>query len=282
MENVSGRIEHILGTQVVSIAELDGGMIGTVHRVDLVSGRTIVAKTGETPLSIEARMLQYLDDHGLLVPTVLHGSDDLLLLSFIDGDSQVTPAVARDAADTLATLHDNTARGYGFPFDTLSGPVRQPNPWTDQWATFYADHRVQRVRDRCLETGAIDDALAERVTDVVNRMEQLVVEPPRPSLIHGDVWTTNLLTDGERIRAFLDPACYYAHPEIELAYIDWTETFGQPFFDRYDELRGIQSGFFETRRFVYRMYPLLVHVLLFGAPYDTELAETIDRIDNYA
>lgn len=279
MEHASARIERILETKVALMTELDGGMIGTVYQVDLVSGRTIVAKTGETPLVVEAQMLQYLDNHSFPVPTVIYGSDDLLLLSFIDGDSQVTPAVARDAAEKLIALHDNTARGFGFPFDTLSGPVRQPNPWTDQWATFYATHRVQRMCDRCLETKAINDALAKRVTGVVDRMDQLVIEPPRPALIHGDVWTTNLLTDGERIRAFLDPACYYAHPEIELAYIDWTETFGQPFFDRYDESRGIKSGFFETRRFVYRVYPLLVHVLLFGPPYDTELAETIDRID---
>lgn len=278
MADETTRIERALGTRVVSMSELDGGMVGTVHRVELATGRTIAAKTGETPLSIEAQMLRFLDDRGLPVPTVLYDSDDLLLLSFVEGESRITPAVERDAAEKLASLHDESAEGFGFPFDTLSGPEKQPNPWTDRWAEFYADHRVRRMRDRCLESGAIDEGLAERIADAADRMRDLLVEPARPALIHGDVWETNLLTDGTRVCAFLDPACYYAHPEVELAYVDWTETFGRPFFDRYDELRGIDPGFFETRRFAYRVYPLLEHVLLFGPPYDAELAETIDRV----
>lgn len=272
------RVEQALGTSVQSTTELDGGMIGTVHRVDLADGRTVVAKTGETPLSVEARMLQYLDAHGLPVPTVLAAADDLLVLSHVEGEPRITPAVERDAAETLAALHDNTADGFGFPFDTLTGTVRQPNPWTDQWHRFYADNRLRHVRDLCLESGVLSESLDRRLTAVLDRLEEVLVEPAAPALLHGDVWKTNLLTDGKQVVAFLDPACYYGHPEIELAYIDWTDTFGDAFFERYDSLRGIDDGFFETRRFAYRLYPLLVHLLLFGPPYGEELGETLDRL----
>ncbi|MFC7058618.1 phosphotransferase [Halovenus salina] len=122
------RIERALGTTVRSLSELDGGMIGTVHRVALEDGRTVVAKTGETPLSVEARMLQYLDASGLPVPAVLAASDNLLVLTHVPGDSEITPAVERDAADHLAALHETTADRFGFPFATLTGTVTQPNP----------------------------------------------------------------------------------------------------------------------------------------------------------
>lgn len=272
------RIERALGVGVRSRTELDGGMVGTVHRVDLVDGRTVVAKTGETPLSVEARMLRYLDGNGLSVPEVLYASDELLLLSFVEGSSTITPEVERDAARRLAALHDSTAEQFGFPFDTLTGPVTQTNPWTEQWRTFYAEHRLKPLRERCLDADALGEELDGRVQAVVDRIDELLVEPTRPALIHGDVWETNLLTDGRQIRAFIDPACYYAHPEIELAYVDWTDTFGEPFFERYDRFRGIDDGFFETRRYVYRLYPLLVHLLLFGSPYGEELAGILDRV----
>jgi fructosamine-3-kinase len=138
---------------------------------------------------------------------------------------------------------------------------------------------VRPVLDRCLDDGAVDAALAGRVAALLDRIEDLVVEPSDPRLVHGDVWTANLLTDGRRVRAFLDPACYYGHPEVELAYADWTDTFGDPFFDRYDDIRGIDPDFFDRRRFVYRVYPLLEHLLLFGDPYGDELAATLDRIE---
>lgn len=273
------RVGAALGAGVRSLTELDGGMIGTVHRVDLDDGRTVVAKTGETPLTVEARMLRYLDDHGLPVPDVLSASDSLLVLSYVEGESLITPAVERDAAERLATLHATTADRFGFPFDTLTGPVTQPNPWTDRWVEFYRDQRLRPVRARCRDEGPLDDPLDERLGTAVERLPDLLVEPPAPALIHGDVWENNLLTDGDRIRAFLDPACYYGHPEVELAYVDWTDTFGTPFFERYEECRGIRNGFFAERRYAYRLYPLLVHLLLFGSPYEGELAAILDELD---
>lgn len=272
-------LERTLDARVRAKTELDGGMIGTVHRVDLADGRRVVAKTGETPLSVEARMLQQLDRHGLPVPTVLYATDELLVLSHVEGDSRITPAVERDAADHLAALHATSAEAFGFPFETLTGPVPQPNPWTERWTRFYVDHRLQSVRDRCLAADVLGDALDARLGDVLEALPALLVEPPEPALLHGDVWETNLLTDGQRVEAFLDPACYYGHPEIELAYVDWTDTFGDAFFDRYDDLRGIEHGFFDERRFAYRLYPLLVHLLLFGSPYDDELAGALARLD---
>lgn len=273
------RLEGTLDARVRTKTELDGGMIGTVYRVDLDDGRTVVAKTGETPLSVEARMLQYLDAQGLPVPTVLAADDELLVLTYVEGDSRITPAVERDAAEQLAALHATTAQGFGFPFETLTGPVPQPNPWTDSWTRFYVDHRLQPVRERCLNSGVLDASLDNRLGDTLDRLPNLLVEPSEPALLHGDVWETNLLTDGQQVEAFLDPACYYGHPEIELAYVGWTDTVGDAFFDRYTALRGIADGFFDQRRFAYRLYPLLVHLLVFGSPYDDELAETLARLD---
>ncbi len=74
---------------------------------------------------------------------------------------------------------------------------------------------------------------------------------------------------------FVDPAIYYAHPEIELAFTTLFGTFERPFFDRYHELRPIAPGFFEERRDIYNLYPLLVHVRLFGGSYVSSVERTL-------
>lgn len=276
------RVEQLCDAEICEIIRLDGGMIGTVDRVVLTNGQSVVVKTGETPLSVEARMLRYLDETGLPVPDVYAADDNILILEFVEGRSEITPSVEREAADYLASLHDTSPENdaFGFPFDTLTGPLTQPNPWITDWPRFYTANRIGHVLDLCRSDGSIDPGLATRIDRLCESIEDYLDVDHDPGLIHGDVWQTNLLTDGDAILAFLDPACYYADPEIELAYIDWTDTFGAPFFERYDELRGIDAGFFDHRRFCYRLYPLLVHLQLFGSPYDAELARTVTQVNS--
>jgi fructosamine-3-kinase len=268
-------VASALGSPPVEFVDLDGGQVGTVRRVTLADGRRVVAKTGETPLDVEGRMLRYLAEHGdLPVPTVYHADPDLLLLEFVEGETAHDGAVARDAADHLAALHENSSSAFGLEFDTVTGPVRQPNPWTDGWVAFYREHRLGRL----LSLTDLPGDVRSRVEAVRDDLTELLTEPEAPALVHGDVWTTNVLARDGAVAAFLDPAIYYAHPEVELAYVDWTGTFGEPFFERYREQRDVAAGFFERRRFVYRLYPLLVHVHLFGGRYRDELAETLGRL----
>jgi fructosamine-3-kinase len=95
-------------------------------------------------------------------------------------------------------------------------------------------------------------------------------------LIHGDVWSANVLAKGNRINAFLDPALYNADPEIELSFISLFDSLGDAFLHRYAELRGIDDRFFETRRDLYSLYPLLVHVYYFGGRYLDSVRGTLN------
>jgi fructosamine-3-kinase len=81
------------------------------------------------------------------------------------------------------------------------------------------------------------------------------------------MWGGNVLVNDGCIAGFIDPAIYYADPEIELAFSTLFSTFGEPFFRRYSEIRPIRPDFFEVRRDLYNLWPLLVHVRLFGGGY---------------
>ena len=125
----------------------------------------------------------------------------------------------------------------------------------------------------CLKHNKLDARMMGRIQQLADKLDQLLLEPEHPSLIHGDMWTTNILVQNGRVTGFVDPALYYAHPEVELAFSTLFGTFGRPFFDRYNELRPLQPGFFEGRRDLYNLYPLLVHVRLF-----TGYVGSVDRI----
>jgi fructosamine-3-kinase len=116
-----------------------------------------------------------------------------------------------------------------------------------------------------------------RLERLSERLDEIIEEPNPPALIHGDVWSANVLAKEDRISAFLDPALYYADPEMELSFISLFDSFGAAFFERYEEIRGVDERFHEARRDLYSLYPLLVHVYYFGGGYLQSVGDMLDR-----
>lgn len=273
-----GEIERVLDAEVTGTLELSGGMVGTVYRVTFTNRRPIAAKVGDTPLELEARMLSYLaSESPVPVPDVLHAAEDLLLLEYVEGDDTWTPATERDVADHVAALHDCTAQANGFPFETLSGPYSQPNPWTDSWIEFFREHRLEQFAVAAHEEGTLPAETLARVRALAGRLPDLLIEPDRPALLHGDLWAGNLIVADQSLEAVLDPAIYFGHDELELAYVENSGELGEAFLDRYRERRGIDDGY-EQRRAVYQAFHTLENVRFFGERLLPDLREQLDGL----
>lgn len=275
------KIEAISGQAIKQSSRLSGGMIGDVFRVDLANGTGIVAKVSDNPkdtLDIEGRMLQYLTDHSdLPVPKVIHSENQLLLMTHIPNSGGISASVERDAAHHIAKLHNYTSSKFGLEFDTLIGPLHQPNPQMNSWIDFYREQRLLYMADIAVKSGQLPKDIRKRIDTLAAKLGDLLHEPDKPSLIHGDIWAGNVLAKDGQIAGFIDPAIYYAHAEMELAYITLFGTFGQIFYSEYANLRPIESGFSETRRHIYALYHLLVHVEIFGGGYVQQTDSIVRR-----
>ncbi|MBK1668016.1 fructosamine kinase [Rhodovibrio sodomensis] len=279
---LSQRIEQALGRTPTGAAPLPGGCIGEVVKLAFADGGApAVAKCARGGgLALEGYMLQVLNDRSELpVPQVLYGDDTLLLMTFIDGHGPLNAAAQRDAADHVARLHAVRGVAFGLERDTLIGPLHQPNPQTERWLDFFRDHRLRYMADVALDRGSLTSQQRDRIERFAGKLGRYLDEPAHPALLHGDMWGGNVLPKGDRIAGFIDPAVYYGHPEIELAFATLFGTFGQPFFERYAERAPFEpGGFFEARRDVYNLYPLLVHAAAFGPGWAEQAMQTIDRL----
>lgn len=276
---LTARIASALGEQVGAVHALAGGCVADVVRADLVGGGRVVVKHGGGGFGVEAMMLRTLAARSTLpVPAVLHDEPDLLILEHIEHDGAAGPGAEHHAADLFAALHAVRGPAFGFETDTLIGPLSQPCPPTASWVEFFADQRLAHFGAVARSGGSITESCHDRLRRLAGRLGEVLDEPEHPSLIHGDVWGGNVLCHRGRVAACIDPAIYYAHPEVELAFITLFSTFGAAFFERYHELQPIRDGFFETRRHVYNLYPLLVHAILFGGGYGRQVEATLGRI----
>ena len=269
--DVRAAVETAVSSQLQEIVPLSGGQIGEVYRVLLADGTPLVAKfdDGNKPeLDIEGKMLQFLYEHSALpVPQVVHCQPHLLIMEWKPGHSVFSPMAEEDAAEHLAALHDVTSPAFGLPFDTLIGALPQPNQPSHSWLDFFREYRVNHLARLGVQLNRLPGSFLPRLDSLGNQLGKWLAEPERPSLIHGDIWTQNVLAENGRITAFLDPALYFGIDEMELAYIALFNCFGEPFFRRYEEIRPLRPGFFEERQHLYSLYPLLSHVCHFGGSY---------------
>jgi fructosamine-3-kinase len=283
---IEERIECAIGARPISLTRLSGGCVGDVRCATFASREPVVVKTGARNLDIEGAMLRLLHERSELpVPGVLHAEPTLLVIEHIENDGTITSRASEQehAASLLASLHSiapqapNEAR-FGLEFDTLIGGLAQPNGWMASWVEFFAERRLVHTANEAHRAGMLDRDTRARVERFArDRLSSLIAEPARPSLLHGDAWGGNILVRGGRVAAFIDPAVYHGHAEAELAFGTLFGTFTEHFFGAYRERRMIAEGFFDVRRDVYNLYPLLVHARLFGGGYVAQIDATLRR-----
>lgn len=228
---------------------------------------TVVKESRDSfALNAEAQMLKLLSPY-VRVPEVFILEDHRLVMEHIPNDGTCGDACEEQIAEILAALHRNSAELFGLGFDTTIGPFRQSNRPRSSWIDFYREERVLDFAVKAFDEGRIDAAMRTRVEKIASDFGDLLNEPKKPSLLHGDVWSGNVLTLQDRFAALIDPAAYYGHSEMELAFIGMFNTFGKRFYTRYHALRPIEPGFFEHRADLYRIFPYLVHIRAFGNGY---------------
>lgn len=272
--------ENACDDRLSRMSYLPGGSVGEVWKLEFESGTCAVAKTSNhsDTLDIEGYMLDYLSDHSNLpVPKVILSRPNLLVIDWVENQGQHNLVGDEDAADLLFDLHENTEKMHGFSCDTLIGSLSQMNPWTESWIEFFRDQRLHYMGQLALKSHHLEHVTFDKLQKLCDRLDNYITEPKQTSLLHGDIWTGNVLYHDQKIAAFIDPAIHYGHREIELAYTTLFHTFGEGFFPRYNDHYPLDKEFFTVRMPIYHLYPLLVHAVLFGGSYGQEVDAILDR-----
>jgi len=158
----------------------------------------------------------------------------------------------------LAHLHATTGPSFGWDRDNAIGPLTQHNDRADAWPTFVATRRLGPHLD------VLPDALSRRLRAAIDdgRLAGLLDHEPSPSLVHGDLWSGNVID----WRWMIDPAVHHADREVDLAMLDLFGGLPPAFLAGYTEVAPLADGA-ERRRQALQLVPLLVHVRLFGTGY---------------
>ena len=276
---VARRAEQLLGAAVASTAPIAGGDISTATKLRLSDGSQALIKTMPSPpkgfFEAEARGLRALRDLGhLRVPEVLAAEPDCLIIRWIEPGRPTRESVEA-LGRALAEHHRAGAPAFGGDHDGYIGRLPMPNRPTDTWAEFYATRRLLPYLKVARDRGALEDDEARDIERLAARIGDLVPPEP-PALLHGDLWSGNVLW-GHDEAWVVDPAAYGGHREMDLAML---ALFGLPQLDRllavYDATAPLQPGW-EERAALHQVFPLLVHAAMFGGGYGSRAATVARR-----
>lgn len=210
----------------------------------------------------------------LILPSVICTSSNYLLLNYIEPGKGHEQSSFR-FGQQLAALHNHRADDFGLDHDNYIGKLKQSNRKHSEWINFFIQERIDPQLKMAIDSGELPATTSAYWQKLSSNLAD-ILPSASPSLLHGDLWSGNYFFDKNGDAVFFDPAVYFGHPEMELAFTRMFGGFSADFYKGYFSVSPIESGFTE-RIPIYNLYPLLVHVNLFGGHYSAEAVNTLRR-----
>ena len=274
-EAVSAMVARFAGYDagISGVSPVGGGSINSACKLECPAGKFFLkyndADSYPAMFEKEAAGLRLLGNTGAIrVPGIIGhgqaGKHAFLLLEYVD-TSQAAKDYGEDFGRKLAALHRNTASHFGLDHDNYIGSLRQQNSRHARWTDFFREERLKVQLNLAARKGLMPAGMQKSFDRLFGKLDDIFPEEP-PSLLHGDLWSGNYMPAEDGHVYIIDPAVYYGSREMDLAMTRLFGMAGKGFYEAYHEACPLQPGWRE-RIAICNLYPLMVHVNLFGAGY---------------
>ncbi|CAN5194489.1 fructosamine kinase family protein [soil metagenome] len=196
------------------------------------------------------------------------GGIDFLVLKWIESAPESTD-YWQQFGEQLAAMHHHTSNRFGLEKDNYIGSLPQSNTPTEDGIDFFIEHRLQPQLELALEKKRLPISIITQFEALYAQLPSLLPLEP-PALLHGDLWEGNYLTGPDGKAWLVDPSVQYGFREAEIAYTQLFGGFNVDFYNAYNDSFPLLQGF-QDRNEIYNLYPLLVHLNLFGGNYGNQV-----------
>lgn len=280
---IRNQISTALSVTIKTFHVVSGGCINNGGRLETDKGSFFLkwndAKKFPEMFEAESRGLKMLAEASAIrIPkVVLAGAADdfqFLLLEFISAGAS-KKMFWRMLGEQLSELHCKGSAQFGLDFDNYIGSLAQRNTKHDNWTSFFIEERLKPQVALCAGSHALPSREINRFEQLYKKLPSLIVEE-KPALLHGDLWSGNVIPDEKGHPCLIDPAIFYGHREAEIAFTKLFGGFSHEFYDSYNSVSPLEKGY-ESRIDLYNLYPLLVHVNLFGGSYGRQVVSILSH-----
>lgn len=280
------KIEEIIGTEIISSNSVSGGCISNACKLETKSGENYFLKFNDFVSNDmflkEANGLKKLSKaNAIRIPKVILAERSLILMEYIESGPP-NKTFFENFGRKFAGLHKFTSDNFGFFEDNYIGSTDQLNIPSENektnWTEFYWNKRILFQYRLAERNGYATTELKDGIKKLEIRIDEILsCSEEKPSLLHGDLWSGNYMSDENGNACLIDPAVYYGHREADLAMTKLFGGFDNTFYSAYNEAYPLKEGW-HYRENVYELYHILNHLNLFGRGY---YSQTISLVKSY-
>lgn len=268
--------------RILSLDAVSGGCINTTVCLNTNKGRFFLKVNSIENHDLfekEVRGLQRLSELSQInTPKILsYGTSANSIYLLLEWVEKEVPNVKfwESFGRLLALQHAQTQEHFGLDHNNYIGRLPQSNSPHDDWVSFFVHERLHPQLSLAETKNLIDVPLRNQFNSLFDKLAALI-PLESPALLHGDLWSGNILCGPQTVPYIFDPAIYYGHREAELAFTFLFGGFDMHFYDSYKEVLPLAPGF-QERVELHNLYPLLVHANLFGPSYLDGIKQTLKR-----
>lgn len=263
---------ELLGNESLSWQPVGGGSINETFKLNsksnqyfVKSNTTSVFKNG---FYEEIHGLNFLKKHKALVPEVIvEGKFDnyvFLVLEWIETGNQ-SLKFWNSFAQQLAKLHQQKGTNFGLEIDNFMGELHQKNEFSINFIDFFIQNRLRPQVKLAYDSRLLSIHHLKYFESLYKQLKSIFPNEA-PCAVHGDLWSGNFMCSTSEKAILIDPAVHYSHREVDLAMTTLFGGFSSEFYNSYQEIYPLERGF-QQRKELYNLYPLLIHLNLFGTSY---------------
>lgn len=266
-----------------NIKSVSGGSINDTFEISTSVGKFFGKKNSASlypeMFEKEAKGLQLLSGKSILkVPEAIDTGQSentaFLILEHIESGEKQSSFWNRFAKG-LAQLHKNSADFFGLDHDNYIGSLHQSNRSHDNWCDFFRAERLEKQAKLARDNGRMDSTIINAFEKFYRKLPEIFPEEP-PALIHGDLWGGNYMVNKNGEPVIIDPAVYYGHREMDLGMSQLFGGFDSELYEAYHQYYPLEKGWQERLDYC-NLYPLMVHVNLFGGGYLNAVSSILQK-----
>jgi fructosamine-3-kinase len=267
---------------LVDVKQVYGGDINKTFQLTTSAGRYFIKTNDHAPKDMfekEFNGLRLLKQcNHIAVPEALFfGEKDEVRFLVMEFIAKGNPAndFWKQFATGLASLHKQTQAKFGLNENNYIGSLQQENNYCSTWAEFYNIHRVMPLVKKAFDENKYSKQDTQMAEKLCSKFD-LLFPVDAPALLHGDLWGGNFMVNETGLAVIYDPAVYYGHREMDIAMTLLFGGFDKKLYLHYNEIFPLEKNWLQ-RIELCQLYPLLVHLVLFGGHYYSSVMSIIKK-----
>jgi protein-ribulosamine 3-kinase len=209
-----------------------------------------------------------------VIATPVAGGSAFLIMEWLEAGKR-SEGQAITFGNKLARMHQNRSPHFGFHQNNYIGSLHQSNTLHENGAEFFIEERIRPQAEMAFASGKLSPSERGTFEKLYKNIPDILPDEP-PALLHGDLWSGNYVTGPDGEAWLIDPAVYYGNREADLAMTRLFGGFDEQFYTGYEEVFPLSHGW-KDRMDLFNLYPLLVHVNLFGSGYVNQALTVLRR-----